>query len=131
MRDNNHNLLLEVKDLRTYFFLHEGLVRAVDGVNFTIERGKTLGVVGESGCGKSITARSILGMIRPPGRTVSGEIIYHQRVDGQGSQTELIDLTKLNPTGPEIRQIRWKSIAMIFQEPMTSLSPVHTIGDQI
>jgi peptide/nickel transport system ATP-binding protein len=131
MTNNNHNLLLEVKDLKTYFFLNEGTVRAVDGVSFTIERGKTLGVVGESGCGKSITARSILGMIRPPGRTIGGEIIYHQRVNGQGSQTELIDLTKLNPTGAEIREIRWKSIAMIFQEPMTSLSPVHTIGDQI
>ena len=96
MTNNNHNLLLEVKDLKTYFFLNEGTVRAVDGVSFTIERGKTLGVVGESGCGKSITARSILGMIRPPGRTIGGEIIYHQRVNSQGSQTELLDLTKLN-----------------------------------
>src|SRR5262245_66276078 len=86
---NESNLLLEVKGLKTYFFLNEGLVRAVDGVNFTIERGKTLGVVGESGCGKSITARSILGMIRPPGRIVSGEIIYHQQVssNGRGGQT--------------------------------------------
>jgi peptide/nickel transport system ATP-binding protein len=127
---DNHATLLEVKDLKTYFFLDEGTVRAVDGVSFTIERGKTLGVVGESGCGKSITARSILRMVRPPGRITSGEIIYHRRIDG-GAQTELIDLTKLDPTGPEIRNIRWKSISMIFQEPMTSLSPVHTIGDQI
>jgi len=127
---DNQSTLLEVKDLKTHFFLDEGLVRAVDGVSFTIQRGKTLGVVGESGCGKSITARSILRMVRPPGQIVSGEIIYHRRTNGS-AQTELLDLTKLDPTGPEIRAIRWKNIAMIFQEPMTSLSPVHTIGDQI
>ena len=125
----NNSTLLEVKDLRTYFFLDEGTVRAVDGVNFTVERGKTLGVVGESGCGKSITARSILNMVRPPGRVVDGQILYHWQVNS--NQVDVVDLTELDPSGVEIRKIRWGQISMIFQEPMTSLSPVHTIGDQI
>jgi len=127
MTDNT--ILLEVNDLQTHFFLQEGTVRAVDGVSFTIERGKTLGIVGESGCGKSITARSILNMVKEPGKIVGGEIIYNRRT-GPG-QIEPIDVTKLDPAGPEIRHIRWGEIAMIFQEPMTSLSPVHTIGNQI
>ena len=119
------DLLLEVKDLHVNFYITEGVVQAVNGVNFTLERGKTLGIVGESGCGKSVTARAILNMVRPPGRIVSGEIIYYGRPDGP------IDLVKLDPQGPEIRRIRWGEISMIFQEPMTSLSPVHTIGNQI
>lgn len=130
---DKNNTLIEVKDLRTYFHLTEGTVKAVDGVNFTIERGKTLGVVGESGCGKSVTARSILRTVRPPGRIVSGEILYHREiVGGSGTaQFETIDLARLDPEGAEIRSIRGNEIAMIFQEPMSSLSPVHTIGDQI
>ena len=120
--------LLEVKDLRTYFPLHEGTVRAVDGVSFTIRRGRTLGVVGESGCGKSVTAQSILRIVPPPGRIVSGEIIYH-RHNGHGD--EQIDLTRLDPMGKAIRSIRGNEISYIFQEPMASLSPVHTIGHQI
>jgi len=119
------DLLLEVKDLHVNFYITEGVVQAVNGVNFTLERGKTLGIVGESGCGKSVTARAILNMVRPPGRIVSGEIIYYGRPDGP------IDLVKLDPQGPEIRRIRWGEISMIFQEPMTSLSPVHTIGNQM
>jgi oligopeptide/dipeptide ABC transporter ATP-binding protein len=119
------DLLLEVNDLHVSFFLTEGTIRAVDGVSFKIPRGKTLGMVGESGCGKSVTARAILNMVRPPGRILSGEILYH---DGSG---RVIDLTKLDPAGDEIRNIRWGEIAMIFQEPMTSLSPVHTIGNQM
>ena len=121
----NQELLLEVNDLHVQFFLTEGTIRAVDGVSFTLEPGKTLGIVGESGCGKSVTARAILNMIRPPGRITEGEILYHGQSNGP------INLTQLNPTGPEIRQIRWGEIAMIFQEPMTSLSPVHTIGNQM
>ncbi|MBN1284531.1 MAG: ABC transporter ATP-binding protein [Anaerolineae bacterium] len=119
------NVLLEVKDLHVNFFLTEGTVRAVNGVSFEIERGKTLGVVGESGCGKSVTARAILNMVRPPGRILSGEINYYGYSDAP------VNLIALDPEGSEIRRIRWGEIAMIFQEPMTSLSPVHTIGNQM
>ncbi len=119
------NLLLEVKDLYVNFYLTEGTVCAVNGVSFQLERGKTLGLVGESGCGKSVTARAILNMVRPPGRILSGEITYY------GRPGTPIDLAKLDPKGTEVRQIRWGEIAMIFQEPMTSLSPVHTIGNQM
>ena len=116
--------VVEVRDLRTYFYTDKGVVRAVDGVDFTIEQEKTLGVVGESGCGKSVTAFSIMGLIENPGKIEGGEILYHQN----GSVT---DLTKLNPKGKTYRSIRGKEIAMIFQEPMTSLNPVYTIGNQI
>jgi oligopeptide/dipeptide ABC transporter ATP-binding protein len=127
------DVLLEVRELKTHFALREGIVRAVDGVSFTIERGRTLGIVGESGCGKSVTAQSILRIVPRPGRIVSGEIIYHRRrrhQDGNG-QDEVIDLTKLDPYGPAIRSIRGNEISYIFQEPMASLSPVHTIGHQM
>ena len=117
-------LLLEVKGLRTHFFTDEGVVKAVDGVDFEVERGQTVCVVGESGCGKSVTARSILQIVDHPGRLVDGQVILHR--DG-----ETVDLAALNPRGRAIRAIRGKDIGMIFQEPMTSLSPVHTIGDQI
>jgi oligopeptide/dipeptide ABC transporter ATP-binding protein len=119
------DILLEVKNLHVSFFLTEGTIKAVDGVTFDIERGKTLGVVGESGCGKSVTARAILNMVRRPGRIMNGEIIFH------GDPQNPIDLAKLDTEGREIRRIRWGDIAMIFQEPMTSLSPVHTIGNQM
>ena len=127
------NLLLEVKDLKTHFFLDEGTVRAVDGVDFSIARNKTLCIVGESGCGKSVTARSIMQIVDPPGRVISGQMLFHRRRQDTGtSQTEdIVDLAKLTPNSREIRAIRGKEIAMIFQEPMTSLSPVHTIGHQI
>ena len=78
---SNNNVLIEVNNLKTYFFLTEGMVRAVDGVNFSIDRGRTMGVVGESGCGKSVTARSIMNMVRRPGRTVGGEVLYHRSRD--------------------------------------------------
>jgi len=125
--------LLEVKNLKTYFFMDEGTVRAVDGVDFEVKQGRTLGVVGESGCGKSVTAQSILRIVPPPGRIVEGEILFHRtpQAGGSSTMTEVVDLTKLNPKGREIRSIRGAEIAMVFQEPMTSLSPVHTIGDQI
>jgi peptide/nickel transport system ATP-binding protein len=124
-------LLLEVRDLKTQFFLEEGTVRAVDGVDLTIERGKTLCVVGESGCGKSITARSILQIVGPPGRIVGGEILFYRHSNIPGTAGDVIDLAALDPRGKQIRAIRGKDISMIFQEPMTSLSPVHTIGNQI
>ena len=136
--------LLEVRGLKTHFFLDEGVVKAVDGVDLNIRRGETLCVVGESGCGKSVTARSILQLVDRPGRVVEGEILLsrEQRAEsnekavakGNGAATktrEVVDLASLDPRSKEMRDIRGKEISMIFQEPMTSLSPVHTIGDQI
>lgn len=115
--------LLEIKDLRTYFVLDEGIVKAVDGISFEVKPGKTLGVVGESGCGKSVTALSILKLTGPRSK-IQGEILLHR--DGQ-----VIDIAKLDPKGDEIRSIRGKEISMIFQEPGASFSPVHTVGEQI
>ena len=117
--------VLEVKDLRTYFKLEEGTLKAVDGVSFSVAPKKTLGIIGESGCGKSVTAQSILRIVPPPGEIKSGEIVLTR--EGHDS----VDLTKLDPFGQSVRSIRGKEISMIFQEPMTSLSPVHTIGNQI
>jgi peptide/nickel transport system ATP-binding protein len=116
--------LLEVNNLKTYFLPDEGTVRAVDGASFTIYQGQTLGVVGESGCGKSVTARSILNLVEPPGRIVSGEIVLHDKFG-------TIEITKLKPDSQAMRGIRGAVIAYVFQEPMSSFSPVHTIGSQI
>src|SRR5215203_243378 len=111
--------LLDVTDLRTHFFTREGTVRAVDGVSFSVEKGKTLGIVGESGCGKSVTALSIMGLIpKPPAKIVSGSVLY----DGR-------DLTTLSER--QLEDVRAREIAMIFQDPMTSLNPTLTIGTQI
>ncbi|MCH2665687.1 ATP-binding cassette domain-containing protein, partial [bacterium] len=126
MSDNGKDQLLEIRNLKTHFFTDDGIVRAVDGVSFSIGKGETLAVVGESGCGKSITAFSTMRLIpSPPGQIVEGQILFHH--DG-GSP---IDLTQVDARGPQMRDIRGNDIAMIFQEPMTSLSPVHTIGNQI
>src|SRR5919204_7036189 len=116
--------MLSVRDLKTYFFPDEGVVRAVDGASFDIYPGQTLGVVGESGCGKSVTARSILNLVEEPGRIVSGQILLH---DEYGTT----DITRLRPDGRDMRAIRGGTIAYVFQEPMTAFSPVHTIGSQI
>lgn len=127
--------LIDVKNLHVHFKLDEGTVHAVNGTSFKIQEGKTLGIVGESGCGKSVTARAIMRIVRPPGKIIDGSITYHRRHQGNGTgergQAESIDLTKLDERGKEIRSIRGNDIAMIFQEPMTSLSPVHSIGNQI
>jgi oligopeptide/dipeptide ABC transporter ATP-binding protein len=137
MRENNYMdsrpLLLEVEDLKTHMFLDEGTVRAVDGTSFMIRRGETLGVVGESGCGKSITARSIMRIVRKPGKIVGGKILWHRvpASDDGRFEPQVIDLTALGEQSDEIRHIRGAEIAMVFQEPMSSLSPVHTIGNQI
>jgi len=120
-----HAELLEVRDLRVEFELDEGTVRAVDGLSYSVHRGRTLGIVGESGCGKTVSAQSILRIVPRPGRIVSGQILFHQ-TDGI-----TIDLARLDPRGPRIRAIRGKEIAYIFQEPMAALSPVHTIGHQM
>jgi oligopeptide/dipeptide ABC transporter ATP-binding protein len=111
--------LLEVHDLKTHFFTREGVVRAVDGISFSLERGRTLGIVGESGCGKSVTALSVMGLIpRPPARIVAGSVVF----DGR-------DLTQLSER--ELENVRGKEIGMIFQDPMTSLNPTLKIGTQI
>ncbi len=117
--------VLEVRGLATSFPLRQGVLKAVDDVSFTVRRGETLCIVGESGSGKSVTARSILQIVDAPGRITGGEMILHRRGGGT------VDLAKLDPRGREIRDIRGAEIAMIFQEPMSSLSPVHTIGQQI
>jgi oligopeptide/dipeptide ABC transporter ATP-binding protein len=111
--------LLEVRDLRTHFAGDEGEFRAVDGVSFSLERGRTLGIVGESGCGKSVTSLSIMGLVpQPPGRIAGGEVIF-----------EGVDLLKLDNV--QMSELRGDKLSMIFQEPMTSLNPAFTIGDQI
>jgi oligopeptide/dipeptide ABC transporter ATP-binding protein len=127
----NNDTLLQLKDLRTHFFLDEGTVRAVEGADLTIRRAGILGVVGESGCGKSVMAYSILQLVESPGRIVGGQILFNRPGDGNGHPGGVVDLAALKPGSREMRSIRGEEIAMIFQEPMTSLSPVHTIGDQI
>ena len=111
--------LLQIKGLKTHFFTDEGVSPAVDGVDYAVRKGETLGVVGESGCGKSVTALSIMRLIpEPPGKIIGGDILF----EGQS----LLALSK-----DEMRRIRGNKISMIFQEPMTSLNPVYTIGNQI
>ncbi|MCL4466306.1 MAG: ABC transporter ATP-binding protein [Chloroflexi bacterium] len=110
--------LLEVKGLKTHFFTEDGIVPAVDGVDFSVAAGETLGIVGESGCGKSVTALSVMRLIASPGRVVAGSILFEGRDLAQSSQEEMCDL-------------RGNRMAMIFQEPMTSLNPVYTVGEQI
>jgi peptide/nickel transport system ATP-binding protein len=117
--------LIEVQGLKVHFHSRDGVARAVDGVDFAIAPERTLGVVGESGCGKSVTARAMLGLIEPPGRVEAGRILL--RREGR----EPVDICALKPRGREIRAIRGNDIAMIFQEPTSSLNPVFTIGDQI
>ncbi|HDP24431.1 MAG TPA: ABC transporter ATP-binding protein [Deltaproteobacteria bacterium] len=118
-QDTGNGDLLIIEDLHTHFFTHDGIVRALDGIDLVLKSGKTLGIVGESGCGKTVLALSILRLIpNPPGRIVKGSIRFQGR--------DLLTLTER-----EIRQIRGNSISMIFQEPMTSLNPVFTIGSQL
>jgi peptide/nickel transport system ATP-binding protein len=121
--------LLSVRGLQTHFPLDEGTVIAVDGASFDLYPGQTLGIVGESGCGKSVTARSILRILDKPGRIVSGEMLL-RRGGGHGSR-DVVDLAQLDPDGQTMRTIRGSEIALVFQEPMTSFSPVHSIGNQI
>lgn len=125
--------LIEVDNLHTHFFVRQGVVHAVDGATFSIERGKTLGVVGESGCGKSVTAQSIMRIVPSPGRIVEGEITLYRRLDSNDSfsMVEPVKLTDLAPNGREMRSVRGREISMIFQEPMSSFAPVYTIGNQV
>jgi oligopeptide/dipeptide ABC transporter ATP-binding protein len=125
MPDAPQTNVLEVNDLKVYFDTEEGTVKAVDGVTFTVPRGRILALVGESGCGKSVTSYSILRLIQKPGRIVSGKILLHPK---SGSA---VDITALDECDDLLYHIRGGLAAMIFQEPMTALSPVHTIGNQL
>ncbi len=121
----SEDVLLRVENLQTHFFIEEGEVPAVDGVTFTVKRGQILAIVGESGCGKSVTAYSILRLIDEPGEIVGGRVVFYPKGD------EAIDITALDKKSEALFDIRGGHISMIFQEPMTALSPVHTIGNQI
>ena len=125
--------LVRVRNLKTQFFLREGVVRACDGVDLSIERGMTLGVVGESGCGKSVTAQSIMRIVPKPGRIVAGDITLYQvgKQTRDFALTEEVKITDLDPMGLEMRSLRGQAISMIFQEPMACFSPVRSIGVQI
>ena len=119
------DIVLEIEDLRVYFYTEEGEVRAVDGVTFAIPRGAIVGLVGESGCGKSVTSYSVLRLIQSPGEIVGGSIRFNPQAG------ESVDIAKLDEQADALFDLRGGSISMIFQEPMTALSPVHTVGDQI
>src|SRR3984957_8233652 len=123
--------LLSVRDLKVSFALDEGLVRAVDGTSFDVMPGQVLGIVGESGCGKSVTMKAILQLVERPGRITSGEIRFRRRPPGQEEGGELVVLARLPPRGSLMRDIRGGEIALIPQEPMAAFSPVHTVGDQV
>jgi oligopeptide/dipeptide ABC transporter ATP-binding protein len=128
------NKLIDIQDLGVQFDVRAGIVRAVDGVSFDIKRGQTLGVIGESGCGKSITARAILQMIPKPGKITSGRVLYYRPVkndSGLSKVADVINISELHHDGTEIRKIRGGEIGMIFQEPMSSLTPVYTAGTHI
>lgn len=122
-------LVLEVNNLKVHFDVHQGTIRALDGVSFKVKRGQTLGIIGESGSGKSVTARAIMQLLAKNGRIVDGEIILHQTSKNPTETKDTaIALQKLEPDSKAIRQLRGKEIAMIFQEPMSSLTPVYTAG---
>jgi oligopeptide/dipeptide ABC transporter ATP-binding protein len=124
--------LLSVRDLKVHFFMDEGVVKAVDGVSFDVVPGEVFGVVGETGCGKSVAMRAILRIVEPPGRIVSGEILLRRpRAGSSGSDDIVQDLARLQSGGAEMRSIRGGEIALIPQEPMAAFSPVHSVGDQI
>ena len=117
------DVVLSVRDLKTYFHMPQGVLKAVDGISFDVHQGELLGLVGESGCGKSITARSILNMVRSPGKAY-GEVLYFEH----GRSINLLDM---KPDSRQIRNIRGDALTMVFQEPMNALSMVHTVGHQI
>jgi len=125
IKNMNENIILKIIGLKTYFYTEFGVVKAVDGVDIDVKTKSILGIVGESGCGKSVTSLSILQLIFPPGKIIDGQILLN-RENGN-----VIDILKLHPDSLEMRSIRNKDIAMIFQEPMSAFSPVYTIGEQI
>jgi len=125
----DQNTILSVRNLKTQFLMDEGTAKAVDGVNFDVEAGQVVGIVGESGCGKSVTIKSILRLIQKPGKMVAGQLLFNTMADAGGEK--IIDLAQLDSMGKEIRAIRGNEIALIPQEPMAALSPVYTIGNQL
>ncbi|MDQ6963315.1 MAG: ATP-binding cassette domain-containing protein, partial [Mariprofundales bacterium] len=125
---DNQDIILRVQDLHTYFHTTLGTVRALNGVTYDVPRGQVLGIVGESGCGKSVTSLSIMQLVPPPGKIERGKILF-KPLHNEGE--EWIDITALDRHSPEMHELRGNEISMIFQEPMTSLNPVFTIGDQI
>ncbi len=122
--------LLSVRNLKVHFMMDEGVVKAVDGVTFDVNSGQVFGIVGESGCGKSVTMKAVLRIVEPPGKIVAGKILL-RRAKQNGTGGEVVDLVTLDANGKEMRAIRGAEIALIPQEPMASFSPVHTVGDQI
>ncbi|MGI6173623.1 MAG: ABC transporter ATP-binding protein [Christensenellales bacterium] len=128
MNDRQNDIILEVKDLKVHFQLDEGLLKAVNGVDFVVREGRTIGLVGESGCGKSVTNQALMGIVPHPG-VVTGQILLHKK--GGKWLDKPIDIVGLPRNGAEIRSIRGGDIGMIFQEPMKAFSPVHTIENQI
>lgn len=130
---SENDVIVEMKDLKTYFYLAEGVVKAVDGVDLRVKRGKTLGIVGESGCGKSITSMSLMRLVPVPGKIVGGEIILYRTLErsDNGELTDVVNITKLDANSREMRSIRGNEVSMVFQEPMTAMSPVRTVGMQI
>jgi oligopeptide/dipeptide ABC transporter ATP-binding protein len=131
---NSQSPILSVRNLRTYFDLDEGTVRAVDGVSFDVYPGQVVGIVGESGCGKSVTIKSVLRIVEKPGRIIEGEILYRRQRKGSiaiETDGQPVDLVGLAANGKAMRSIRGSEIALIPQEPMAAFSPVHTVGNQI
>lgn len=124
-------LLLEVKNLKVQFNVRKGVVHALDGVSFSIRRGETLGIIGESGSGKSVTARAIMQLLAKNGRMVDGQILFHQQSGSPSLESSPIDIARLSPNSKQMRRLRGGEIAMIFQEPMSSLTPVYTAGVHI
>jgi len=128
----DESTILQVEDLRTSFFTREGVVEAVSGASFAVRATKVLGVVGESGCGKSVAALSILGIVPRPGRVVGGKILFRREAEAAGKGADgYIDLASLAPNSATMRAIRGADISMVFQEPMTSLNPLYTVGNQL
>ena len=122
-------LLLSIRDLKVHFFMDEGVVKAVDGISLDVHPGQVFGIVGESGCGKSVTMKALLRIVEPPGRIVGGSMLL--RRTAKNGSTETVDLAELDARGAEMREVRGGQIALIPQEPMAAFSPVHTVGDQI
>lgn len=130
MKIQKKDMLLEVKNLTVHFHIAGGIIKAVNNINFSLKKGETLGIIGESGCGKSVMVKSLIQIVPiPPGKIVSGEVLF--RYIGGNGKEKINDLLKFNANSEEMRRIRGKHISIIFQDPMSSFSPVHTIGNQI
>ena len=131
--DPSNDPILRIRDLHVHFHTEAGVIRALSGVDVDVGRGQVVGLVGESGCGKSVTAQCVMHILPKPGRIVQGEIVYYRSkaCDHSSTQVEEVPITGLDPRGKAMRDIRGNEIAMIFQEPMTSLDPLYTVGDHL